>query len=849
MWTFRSGDFSGTAWPGGVGDKTTWMYEDATGLLLQKLDAANQGPTYTYGPGGRLATRTWARGGTTTYGYDDATGELLSVDYSDPGTPDIAYTYDRLGRQKTVTDAVGTRTFVYDPDTLQLVSEDINGVGAFDGVYDVSLARKYEPGGGPVAGRSTGFQIGNGSSYDVTYGYDAKGRFGSVAWSAGTSSDTATYSYVASSDLLAGMTTTSGQATSYQYEPLRNLKTQVQNSFGGSVVSQYDYRYDELGRRKDVVASGSAFGGVGGEELSKWGYDDRNQLTTSNRHAGTNPDVPGAEAQAERRSYGYDPIGNRQTALGQDGTTSISYTPNELNQYVSIDAAMPVHDLDGNMTSDGTGKTLTYNGENRLVGFSDGTISASYVYDYIGRRVMKTVGAETRTFLYDGWNMVREDVDADGAGPGAPVAKHSVWGLDLSQSMQGAGGIGGLIAVVDESGAASLFAFDGNGNVSEVVTGGVVDAHYEYDAFGNVVPGTGGGANPWQFSTKYVDGESGYSYYGMRFYTARLGRWLNRDPISETGGLNLYAFASNNGVNLFDILGQNVGSSNPGMAETILSLRGHGVKFLTKSPMAGQANKVQLYAVKGGAHYPMPTLPKSCQECMKGDDGRTVLSERCIQEFVASAKQQGAEVVAYVPGTTDVHSLAGILRNFFSGEGSTEGQGVEPGHEEGKCLGSTGCITDPDFIAAIRVIEVLGSIWEYGTLVISGAGIVGMAVKKKGAKEGAEGVAGDAIEEVGTEDALRFVPTRKHQRGGWGTEMDLSDDVAQQVLERSTSGGANARYAFHEGKLYEFYPDQAGGWHGYPIAGNEAPTEVLRALREAGTITSSQFKKLIKGKL
>jgi len=105
MWTFRSGNFSGTAWPGGVGDKTTCVYEDATALLLRKLDAANQGPTYTYGPGGRLATRTWARGGTTTHGYDDATGELLSVDYSDPSTPDIGYTYDRLGRQKRVVGA------------------------------------------------------------------------------------------------------------------------------------------------------------------------------------------------------------------------------------------------------------------------------------------------------------------------------------------------------------------------------------------------------------------------------------------------------------------------------------------------------------------------------------------------------------------------------------------------------------------------------------------------------------------------------------------------------------------------------------------------------------------------
>ena len=50
---------------------------------------------------------------------------------------------------------------------------------------------------------------------------------------------------------------------------------------------------------------------------------------------------------------------------------------------------------------------------------------------------------------------------------------------------------------------------------------------------------------------------SGMSYYGFRFYSPGQGRFLNRDPIEEQGGLNLYAFVGNDPVNYIDYLGLN----------------------------------------------------------------------------------------------------------------------------------------------------------------------------------------------------------------------------------------------------------------------------------------------------
>ena len=108
----------------GPGDTTAWTYDPATGLLVQKLysdvprrsgevaEADGKGPSYTYTPDGKLSTRTWARGIATAYAYN-AAGQLTGVDYSDT-TPDVAYTYDRLGRQlSAIADGVSTNLYAY----------------------------------------------------------------------------------------------------------------------------------------------------------------------------------------------------------------------------------------------------------------------------------------------------------------------------------------------------------------------------------------------------------------------------------------------------------------------------------------------------------------------------------------------------------------------------------------------------------------------------------------------------------------------------------------------------------------------------------------------------------------
>ncbi|MCD4779255.1 MAG: RHS repeat protein, partial [Candidatus Omnitrophica bacterium] len=119
MHTWQSGtNWNDVTWPtamNGLEDVTTWNYQDSTGLLTSKVDDSTQSVLYTYTYGGRLKTRTWARSSAsvvTTYDYDPDTAELIEIDYSD-STPDITFTYDRLGRQDSITDALGGRDFDY----------------------------------------------------------------------------------------------------------------------------------------------------------------------------------------------------------------------------------------------------------------------------------------------------------------------------------------------------------------------------------------------------------------------------------------------------------------------------------------------------------------------------------------------------------------------------------------------------------------------------------------------------------------------------------------------------------------------------------------------------------------
>jgi RHS repeat-associated protein len=158
-------------------------------------------------------------------------------------------------------------------------------------------------------------------------------------------------------------------------------------------------------------------------------------------------------------------------------------------------------------------------------------------------------------FVWDGWNLSME-LDGDMN----PIRSYG-WGLDLSRSEQGAGGVGGLLFATHHTGTSAgtyHTTYDGNGNLVSLRSHtGLAVARYEYGPFGETVTSRDAlaGSNPFRFSTKYQDAETGLLYYGYRYYSAGMGRWLSRDPIDEEGGLNLFAFVNNSSMSLVDELG------------------------------------------------------------------------------------------------------------------------------------------------------------------------------------------------------------------------------------------------------------------------------------------------------
>ncbi len=223
------------------------------------------------------------------------------------------------------------------------------------------------------------------------------------------------------------------------------------------------------------------------------------------------------------------------------------------------------YDEDGNLTSDGIWD-YQWDAENRLVRAATTSVALvagypnkvmEFRYDYLGRRVMKraaNVSGSERRYLYHGWNVVAE-FDVSGA-----LLRSFTWGLDLAGSLDASGGLGALLQIRDVAqGKTILPAYDGHGNVAALLDAesGAVSAAYEYDPSGKLLrsEGTYAASNPFRFSTKWHDDETGLVYYGYRYYSPNLGRFINRDPIKEVGGLNIYGFAGNDGVNRFDFLG------------------------------------------------------------------------------------------------------------------------------------------------------------------------------------------------------------------------------------------------------------------------------------------------------
>ena len=169
---------------------------------------------------------------------------------------------------------------------------------------------------------------------------------------------------------------------------------------------------------------------------------------------------------------------------------------------------------------------------------SGGTVT--FKYDPFGRRIQKSLSAGTVNYLYDGSNSV-EEIDAGGA-------------LQVRYA-QGAG-IDKPLAEARRAGTNGFYAQDGLGSVTSLSgSAGALADTYTYNAFGVLTASTGTLGNPFQYTGRDYDSETGLRYYRARYYDPSIGRFISEDPIVFSGGVNFYKYVFNNPVRMTDASG------------------------------------------------------------------------------------------------------------------------------------------------------------------------------------------------------------------------------------------------------------------------------------------------------
>jgi RHS repeat-associated protein len=204
-------------------------------------------------------------------------------------------------------------------------------------------------------------------------------------------------------------------------------------------------------------------------------------------------------------------------------------------------------------TYDNNGNTLTktdftgtttygYDVENRLTSVSTpGGMITSYAYDPFGRRISKTVNGVVTRYLYDGADIVKE---YDGTGAVLATYRHGP-GIDKPISMT-------------RGGQTYYYHADGLGSITGLTNSGqTVVQNYGYDGFGNLTQAPTV-QNPYTYTGREWDQETGLYYYRARYYDPKAGRFLQEDPIGLAGGINLYAYVFNNPLRWTDPTGLEV---------------------------------------------------------------------------------------------------------------------------------------------------------------------------------------------------------------------------------------------------------------------------------------------------
>jgi RHS repeat-associated protein len=567
----------------GKSQTNTWIY-DLYGRATTNQDALGTNIfIYKYDADNRLTNR-WTPAKTNTYYRYDAVGNLTNIVY--PVSSNIVLKYDADNRLTNLVDAVGATIYSYD-GAGQLLSED--GPWTNDTVSYTYTNRLR-----------TGLSLSQpGGSWSQSYGYDSARRLTSLTSPAGAFG----YTYdPLQLQRVVGVSLPNNANVVNAYDSVaRMLSTKLMNS-GGTILDAESYNYNQGNQRLTETNTAG--------DYRNYSYDNVGELTTA-----IGRESSGTSRLQEQLGYLYDAAGNLNvrtnnaliqnftvnklnelTNLLRSGTFTVAgvtssgatnVTVNTTNATLYADHTFAAtnftlangtniftaiakdflgnvatniatnnllvtnsysYDLNGNVLTNGT-KIFAYDDENQLISvLVTSNWQSQFVYDgKFRRRIEKDFSwsgsswTETNEihFIYDGNTVIQERNTNN-----TPLVTYTR-------------GVGGLLARTDTN-SSTYYHADGNGNITLMLDASQnIVAKYLYDPFGNILSQSGpmANANVYRFASKEWNANAGFYYFGRRYYDPILQRFLNRDPMQENGGLNLYAYCGNNPVSLMDMLG------------------------------------------------------------------------------------------------------------------------------------------------------------------------------------------------------------------------------------------------------------------------------------------------------
>ncbi|NQT94450.1 MAG: hypothetical protein HQ559_16965 [Lentisphaerae bacterium] len=542
---------------------------DLSGRLAEVLypDSIN---TFTYFRNGLLRTAANSSGVITNYfnAYNRLTSSVGAV-------PNGRVDYDYLpaGQVSSVESAGGRCSLSYDAGE-RLVSLD-----GPDGGFVYSY---HSYNGLPATETCTN------SGVTVAYEQDILDRISSITCSnsVGQVLQRRNYTYD-SAGMIARVEEGTGQATKYEYDSLDRLVREVRLDSAGTTVSVQTCEYDLVGNRTRRTCNGLTIqaefpGGTQGNRLSGWTASASDVTRCSD--LGRTDEEGGPLPYAQRDLAVSEPRSSAPSEIGLvvlfDGQLAASPSPGGSDDLVVslariddsvvsvtnppylgiITNGLYLHDSAGcitNMAFLGPGYSRTigldWDSQYRLRSASvNGQQVESWKYDALGRRTMMAEAGQTNYMVYHGGHVVAE-VDAAGT---------------LLKSYTHGPGIDNILAMTvyeGENADTYYYLRDHLGSVIAITdSGGSMVEQYRYDAWGRVSVFDANGdpiamsamGNRYLWQGREYSWNTGLYYFRARWYDPITARWLSKDPIGISGGLNQYTFCGNNPVNYIDKTGK-----------------------------------------------------------------------------------------------------------------------------------------------------------------------------------------------------------------------------------------------------------------------------------------------------